>query len=170
MSADDKPTKPDDEAFLSRWSRRKVEAREETEPELPAETPTEPEEAEVDIEALEAIDIEKLDYSADFSVFMKKGVPDALRQRALRQLWRSNPVLANVDGLNDYDENFRVAHTILEKFASAYTIGKGHLTDAEWAKSRGELPPEEDEAETESADADTQDEDDDLGGEGEGLA
>ena len=49
-------------------------------------------------------DIETLDYNSDYSVFMAKGVSERLKNRALRQLWRSNPILANVDGLNDYDE------------------------------------------------------------------
>ena len=42
----------------------------------------------------------------DFSVFMAKAVPDQIRRRALRTLWRSNPVLANVDMLVDYGEDF----------------------------------------------------------------
>jgi hypothetical protein len=37
---------------------------------------------------------------------MREGVPEALRNRALRKLWLSDPVLANLDGLNDYDEDF----------------------------------------------------------------
>ena len=35
----------------------------------------------------------------DFSGFMARNVPDHLRRRALRKLWVSNPVLANLDGL-----------------------------------------------------------------------
>jgi hypothetical protein len=37
---------------------------------------------------------------------MKQAVPEELRRLALRKLWRSDPVLANVDGLNDYDLDY----------------------------------------------------------------
>jgi hypothetical protein len=40
-------------------------------------------------------DIETLTYESDFSAFMAKGVPKAIRNQALKKLWRSNPVLAN---------------------------------------------------------------------------
>ena len=52
-------------------------------------------------------DPESLTYESDFSAFLKDGVSDEVRKLALRKLWRSNPVLANLDGLNDYDEDFR---------------------------------------------------------------
>ncbi|MGA7974559.1 MAG: DUF3306 domain-containing protein [Pseudolabrys sp.] len=58
-------------------------------------------EHEVDIESLP--DIETLTYESDFSVFLREGVPERLKQAALRKLWLSNPVFANLDGLNDYD-------------------------------------------------------------------
>lgn len=134
MTGDNKPKAPataDDAGFVQRWSRRKLEKQDaDGTPELSAPVPPSGDDetdSEVDIAALEQIDIEALDDSADFTVFMKKGVPEALRNRALRRLWRTNPVLANVDGLNDYDENFRVTHTVLDKFVSAYKIGRGHL-------------------------------------------
>jgi len=60
----------------------------------------------------EGIDIETLDYESDFTVFMNDKVPETLRRMALRKLWRSNPILANIDGLNDYDEDFTDAATV----------------------------------------------------------
>ena len=57
--------------------------------------------SEVDIESLP--DVETLTYDSDFSVFLREGVPERLKQAALRKLWLSNPVFANLDGLNDYD-------------------------------------------------------------------
>lgn len=48
-------------------------------------------------------DIESLTFDSDFTVFLRQGVPEAIKRRALRKLWSSNPVLANLDGLNDYD-------------------------------------------------------------------
>ncbi|MEE9194622.1 MAG: DUF3306 domain-containing protein, partial [Alphaproteobacteria bacterium] len=49
-----------------------------------------------------------LDKDSDYSVFMKEGVPEQLKKLALRKLWRSDPVFAVLDGLNDYDEDFRI--------------------------------------------------------------
>lgn len=63
----------------------------------------------------------------DFSVFMSKAVPDRLRRRALRTLWRSNPVLANVDMLVDYGEDFTDKAMVVENMQTAYQVGKGML-------------------------------------------
>jgi len=54
-------------------------------------------------------------------------VPERLRRRALRQLWRLNPVLANLDGLNDYDGDFTNAATDAPGVKTAYQVGKGLL-------------------------------------------
>lgn len=70
---------------------------------------------------------ETLDKDSDFSAFLKDGVPEALRRRALRVLWRSDPVLANLDGLNDYDEDYRSIGTVVEAVRTAYAAGRGYL-------------------------------------------
>jgi hypothetical protein len=44
-------------------------------------------------------------------------------------LWRSDPVLANLDGLNDYDEDFRATGVLAEAVRSAYKVGKGYLRE-----------------------------------------
>lgn len=67
----------------------------------------------------------------DFSVFMAKAVPDQLHRRALRTLWRSNPVLANVDMLVDYGEDFTDAALAVENIQTAYQVGKGMLKHVE---------------------------------------
>jgi hypothetical protein len=77
--------------------------------------------------AAEAIDLETLSYDSDYELFLKEGVPEELKNQAMRKLWRSNPVLANVDGLNDYDENF--ADPALNTFTSIWQVGKGFLTE-----------------------------------------
>ncbi|MEO0618504.1 MAG: DUF3306 domain-containing protein [Pseudomonadota bacterium] len=87
----------------------------------------------LDIEALEKIDIEALDYDADFTPFLQQGVPEALRRRALRRLWNTNPILANVDGLNDYDDDFRDAAMVVEGMKTAWQVGRGYLDDDEVA-------------------------------------
>ena len=102
-----------DDDFLSRWSRRKRLVADEEAIEVAAEPAVEParepetdEEEEALLAKLNLPDPESLKPGDDFSAFMADGVPQFLRKRALRVLWRSNPVLANLDGLNDYDDDF----------------------------------------------------------------
>lgn len=113
-----------EEGALSRWSRLKREAAsatrkspENVRTEEETAAPIEPEAegpagneagAEEDAVSIEDLpDVETLDYDSDFSAFLRAGVPEELRRLALRKLWRSSPVLANLDGLNDYDWDFR---------------------------------------------------------------
>ncbi|WP_421858871.1 DUF3306 domain-containing protein [Oricola sp.] len=127
--------------FLARWSRRKqsVQAEKEadavpTPPEGPGESADDADakwdaERAANREAAEAMDIDSLTYEDDFKVFMKDGVPDALRRRAYRKLWSFNPVLANLDGLNDYDDDFGNPADIV--YASIWKVGRGFLSDSE---------------------------------------
>ena len=106
-----------DEPFLSRWSRRKKDEREHAR--TPADEVDEAAEAgeqPAEISPEDLPDIDTLDKDSDFTVFMREGVPEALKRRALRKLWTTDPVLANVDGLNDYDGDYA---TLLEKGAEA---------------------------------------------------
>lgn len=63
----------------------------------------------------------------DVRAFMEKAVPERLRRRALRQLWRTNPTLANLDGLVDYGEDFTDSACVIEGMQTAYQVGKGML-------------------------------------------
>ena len=67
----------------------------------------------------------------DFSAFMKSTVPAALRNRALKRLWTSNPILANVDMLVDYGEDFTAAADPVGIVKTIYRVGKGMLPDEE---------------------------------------
>jgi hypothetical protein len=87
--------------------------------------------AEANRQAAEAIDITALVYDDDFSPFLKIGVPAALRRQALRTLWRSNPVLANLDGLNDYDEDYRTVTSVAGAIKSTWEAGRGYAARAE---------------------------------------
>ncbi|WP_432817063.1 DUF3306 domain-containing protein [Sulfitobacter sp. JB4-11] len=87
-------------------------------------------EAEV-LEALDLPDPDTLTHGDDFTVFMAKAVPDQIRRRALRTLWRSNPVLANVDMLVDYGEDFTDSAMVVENLQTAYQVGKGMLKHIE---------------------------------------
>ena len=138
-----------DEGFLQRWSRRKAEAR--TEPKTPepaedaapereqvprAADPQDPAgssgvraaddaDGAVDREALP--DIDTLTYESDFTPFMRKGVPAELRKRALQRLWRSNPTLANLDGLVEYGDDYTKIGTTKQVVRTAYQVGRGML-------------------------------------------
>lgn len=81
--------------------------------------------------ALDLPDPDTMTKGDDFSVFMTKAVPDQIRRRALRTLWRSNPVLANVDMLVDYGEDFTDAAMAVENIQTAYQVGKGMLKHVE---------------------------------------
>lgn len=121
----------DEDDFLSRWSRRKRQDK--AGDELPAsEVPVQPEpepkndeEEEALLEKLGLPKPESLGPGDDFRAFMAEGVPAFLRRRALRVLWRSNPVLANLDGLNDYDDDFTSPELTKKVLATAYQVGRG---------------------------------------------
>jgi hypothetical protein len=80
---------------------------------------------------LAGVDIDALNYESDFTRFMQNDVPEALRRRALRQLWRSDPILANVDGLNDYDDDFTDTALAVKVLQTAHKVGRGYLDDDE---------------------------------------
>jgi len=65
----------------------------------------------------------------DFSAFMKETVPAALRNRALRKLWLSDPALANIDNLVDYGEDFAAEAKMGGVVKTIYQVGKGMLAD-----------------------------------------
>ncbi|MCP9481770.1 DUF3306 domain-containing protein [Shimia sp. CNT1-13L.2] len=116
------------------WSRRKaaVEAEQAAEARL-AEERAEAErdaalEDKSDAEILADLDLpdpDDLGQGDDFTVFLSKTVPQRIRTRALRRLWLTNPVLANVDGLVDYGEDFTDASCVIENLQTAYQVGKG---------------------------------------------
>jgi len=125
----------DEDGFLERWSRRKrgeaVPGAPETET---AEAPPEPEKDSDagDPEVIAKLpDLDSLTEESDFTAFLQDGVPEALRRKALRRLWRLNPVFANLDGLNDYDEDFSAGGIIAENIKTIYKVGKGYLDDDE---------------------------------------
>ncbi|AUH33441.1 DUF3306 domain-containing protein [Paracoccus tegillarcae] len=66
----------------------------------------------------------------DFTAFLRREVPDFLRRRALRRLWTSNPVLANLDGLVDHDDDFTDAATVKPGMRTAYQVGRGMIDRA----------------------------------------
>jgi hypothetical protein len=84
----------------------------------------------------------------DFAAFMGRAVPEYLRRRALRKLWVSNPILANLDGLLDHGEDYTDAATVIPGMQTAYQVGKGMtmhivaLAEAAAAKAEAEARAE----------------------------
>lgn len=102
-------------------------------------------EAQGESQAADLPDIESLDAESDYSPFMSDKVSDSVRNLALRKLWRSDSVFANLDGLIDYGEDFTDAATVVEGMKSVYTVGRG-MVDYE-AEEAAKLAAEQAEAE-----------------------
>ena len=83
------------------------------------------------LEELGLPDPDTLDAGAEFKAYLAHRVPEAIRRRALRRLWRTNPVLACVDGLNDYDGDFTGGGKPATPIATAYRVGQGMLRHVE---------------------------------------
>ena len=159
--------KDTESGFLSRWSRRKLEGEDARQPdagksaakgatgEEAAAPPAGASEAgrggvvprdaapeETDGRELTEEDVDKLGPGADYTVFMKKGVAPHVQRLALRKLWRSDPVFANLDGLVEYGDDFRAeAAASLGKVASLWQPGRG-LLKGEEAAAEDDAPAE----------------------------
>ena len=136
--------KVDDQGFLQRWSARKIDARAGTDvdasqvddapdsSDVIGDQPDEGDEATPaagpppDLSHLP--DVDTLDAASDYTGFLGENVPEDLAKMAMRKLWRSDPVLANIDGLNDYDEDFSMIGMVSEVVKTAYQVGKGYVT------------------------------------------
>ena len=135
------------------WSRRKARVEAEAEAEraaAAAETDAiemAEREAKSDEDVLAELalpDPDTLGPDDDFSAFMAKAVPDRLRRRALRKLWLTNPVLANVDGLVEYGEDFTDTACVIENLQTAYQVGRGMAGHVEEMARQAELEAAED--------------------------
>jgi hypothetical protein len=132
------------ESRLQRWSRRKRDAAKPDEPATPTPTPETPAQPQVSAEEQELAinealpeqevlakyglpDPDAIELGTDITGFLRKEIPEMLRRRALRALWRSNPVLAVLDGLNDYDEDYTDAGLATKGAKTLYKVGQGFL-------------------------------------------
>ena len=140
--------------FISRWSKRKarnnikdnsevktdssevkkdsLEQNKEKETSLVEEDEGEYEDLNDDelLEKFKLPNPEKIKKEKGLDVFFKKGVPDRLRQIALRRVWKLNPIIRFADAeINDYHEDFTDAATVVEGMQTAYQVGKGYLSE-----------------------------------------
>ncbi len=151
------------------WARRKAAVAAEAEAEVRAEEQAVLAEAHAELEEksdaeilaeLDLPDPEEMQQGDDFSVFLGKAVPERIRRKALRKLWLTNPVLANVDDLVDYGQDFTDSAMVVEAMQTTYQVGKGMLAHVkemarqeEEAKAlaEGRVSLEEFEVQTEAA-------------------
>ena len=99
--------------FLSRWSRRKREAKAHPEEDTqrsgeaplqdervpgrpPASEPSEQVPPDFDVESLPPID--SIGADSDISAFLREGVPASLRHAALRRVWSTDPAIRDFMG------------------------------------------------------------------------
>jgi hypothetical protein len=119
----------DREPFLKRWARLKTEQSQPEPPEpapqasAPVASPSSDERSEIRPEDLPPI--EELTAESDFTPFLKAGVPEELKKLALRKLWRSDPVFANLDGLVEYGEDFGALFRNPGPVSTLFRIGRG---------------------------------------------
>jgi hypothetical protein len=134
--------------FLARWSGRKRHTEAEARnalaapPKAPAQTAdeTEPDTRPRDPETGEIIDVEwvnslpsiaDLKPGADLGVFMRKGVPEALRREALRTLWATDPAIRDfVSPALDYAYDYNTPGAV---------HGFGPLTESDVEQARSFL-------------------------------
>ena len=141
------------ESALSRWSRRKLEAKRQTdeaatepvteareEPMAVAEIAPDPvaEDEKPILTDADMPDIDSLDENSDFSPFMSSGVSDELRNLALRKLFHAK-VFNIRDGLDEYDDDF----TSFEKLGDVVTCDMKHRIEMEQQKLREALAEQE---------------------------
>ena len=110
----------DNDNIFARWSRRKQAVRygetpapdeEQNAPEVAAaEVSAEPVDQQpsmVEADAGEPLpSVEDLTAESDLSVFLRKGVPEALKSAALRKMWSLDPVIRDYIGPSEYAWDF----------------------------------------------------------------
>ncbi len=90
----------DGKSFLSRWSQRKQEAKQPDRdaPVPDADAPSAPvaeSEAEPEFDLSSLPKLEDLTETTDITAFLRKGVPESLRNAALRKSWALDPAIRN---------------------------------------------------------------------------
>ncbi len=138
--------------FLSRWSRRKTEARQaEAEPK-PAEAPVAPASAGLPPETEAAVpaataggaapaSLPPLDslngVASDYSEFLKPDVDESLRRGALKQLFR-DPHFNVMDGLDIYIDDYTKEDPIPDAMLKALNHAQGLIFDREDSPAEAE--------------------------------
>ena len=99
-----------EDGFLTRWARRKAEARDAAGQEAAGQQVVAP--AAPEAEAAEPFDvstlpsINSLTADCDLTAFMQKGVPAALRDAAISRMWVTDPAIRNYIGPSEMSWDF----------------------------------------------------------------
>ncbi len=153
------------------WSRRKAAVKAEQDAEVRAEETRIAVEREAELaeksdeEILEELglpDPDTLTEGDDFKVFLTETIPARIKTRAIRRLWLTNPVLANVDGLVDYGEDFTDASMVVENMQTTYQVGKGMTRHLEELARQAEEEQQEQVEEAAEEPATSEDDADDV--------
>lgn len=128
----------EEKGFLSRWSDRKLNVEPDgtessSSESLPEKKSEEEFEGKTDEEILSILELpepETLKLGDTVEKFMDGRVPERIRLRALRAFWKTNPVLANIDGLDEYCEDYTDAALVVENLQTIYQVGKGYAVQA----------------------------------------
>lgn len=111
-----------DEEFLTRWSRRKREARagndapaparptEAQSPAAPTGPAEDPANAELDLSSLPPID--SITAATDVTAFLRQGIPQDLSRAALRRAWAADPAIRDFVGLAENAWDFNDPHAM----------------------------------------------------------
>ena len=91
----------------------------------------------VDLASLPSTDT--ITAATDVRPWLAPGVPDAIKQKALRKIWSTNPIFSQIEPLQDYAEDFTDEAVAVPAgtLEMAYRIGRGFLSDdevAEWER------------------------------------
>jgi hypothetical protein len=131
-------TERDDEGFAQRWSRLKQQARAEEEREKAPPADDKPaaegdadenkeETKEKPFDPADLPPVESLTKDSDYSPFMRADVPEELRQKALRRLWASDPVLSSPELFDMHTLDYNAVPTFPEGVRTAFRVGRGIL-------------------------------------------
>ena len=130
-----------DDAFLSRWSKRKREAKRNASAAQPAPESLEPGAASPPPQSLVAAtpapvalpDVESLTPESDFAPFMQGDVEESIKRRALKTLFQ-DPRFNVMDGLDVYIDDYSKPDPLpegwLEKMNQMARLGEYHEPEA----------------------------------------
>jgi hypothetical protein len=145
----------DDKGFLARWSQRKHEAKRDSDaPAAEAAIPAEPvAEAEPELDLSSLPKLEEMTATTDITGFLRKGVPEHLRNAALQKSWALDPAIRNyvnpaldyaydwntpggVPGNSEIGAGMDVARLVSQIMGSSESVAESSASDPEPGKAQ----------------------------------
>jgi hypothetical protein len=134
------PSPPEGNGFFARWSQRKLQSRtaQQAPPPVAEPQPAPPAEPPAPVAAAEAVppptldELAALDYTADLTRFVARGVDETVRRAALRKLF-ADPQFNVMDGLDVYIDDYTTPSAVppglLARLKQLHDVGQ-RLDDA----------------------------------------